>query len=64
MKKPRDAPVPEEGDTSDSTEDDQLYDDQLLPEDKIRLKKLQTSIKRIKQQDYRPHYLQSKEREK
>jgi hypothetical protein len=62
MKKPRDAPVPEEGDTSDSTEDDQLYDDQLLPDDKIRIKKLQTSIKRIKQQDYKPHYLRDKER--
>jgi hypothetical protein len=62
MKKPRDAPVPEEGDTSDSTEDDQLYDDQLLPDDRIRIKKLQTSIKRIKQQDYKPHYLRAKER--
>ncbi len=32
MRKPRDAPVPEEGDTSDGTEDEQLYDDQLLPD--------------------------------
>ena len=62
MKKPRDAPVPEDGDSSDSTEDDQLYDDKMLPDDKIRIKKLQTSIKRIKQQDYKPHYLRDKER--
>jgi hypothetical protein len=62
MKKPRNSPVPEEGDTSDSTEDDQFCDDKLLPDDKIRLKKLQTSIKRIKQQDYKPHYLKAKER--
>jgi hypothetical protein len=62
MKKPRDAPVPEEGDTSDSTDDEQLYDDKMLPDDKIRIKKLQTSIKRIKQQDYKPHYLKDKER--
>jgi hypothetical protein len=34
----------------------------MLLEDKIRLKKLQTSIKRIRQQDYTPHYLISKER--
>ncbi len=51
MKKPKNAPVPEEEDTSDSPDDDQLYVDKMLPEDKISLKKLQTSIKRIKQQD-------------
>ncbi len=62
MEKPKNAPVPEEDDTTDSTDDDQLYDDKILPDDKIRLKKLQTSIKRIKEQDYRPHYLRSKER--
>jgi hypothetical protein len=62
MRKPRNAPVPEDGDTSDSTEDDQLYDDKMLPEDKITLKKLQTSIKRIKQQNYSSHYLKTKDK--
>jgi hypothetical protein len=62
MKKPRNAPVLEEGDTSDSTDDDQLYDDKMLPEDKITLKKLQTSIKKTKQQNYSPRYLKTKDK--
>jgi hypothetical protein len=52
MRKPRSALIPDEEDTSDSTEDDQLYDDKMLPEDRISLKKLQASIKKIKQQNY------------
>ncbi len=37
--------VPEDEDTTDETEDEKLYDDKLLPQEKIRLKKLQTDIK-------------------
>jgi hypothetical protein len=62
MRKPRNAPVPEEGDTSDSTDDDQLYDDKMLPEDRSSLKKLQTSIERIKQQKYSSHYLKTEDK--
>jgi hypothetical protein len=33
-----------------------------LPQEKIRLKKLQTDIKRIKQQNYSSHYLKTKDK--
>ncbi len=62
MRKPRSALIPDEEDTSDSTEDDQLYDDKMLPEDRISLKKLQASIKKIKQQNYWSHYLKTKDK--
>jgi hypothetical protein len=34
----------------------------LLPQEKLRLKSLETDIKRIKQQNYTPKYLKDKEK--
>jgi hypothetical protein len=62
MKAPRNAPIPEDGDITDETEDEQLYDDKLLPEEKTRLRKLQNDTRRIRQQNYSPHYLKSKDK--
>jgi hypothetical protein len=62
MRKPRNAPIPEEGDSTDDNDDEQLYDDKLLPEESSRLKKLQTDIKRIKQQNYSSHYFKTKDK--
>jgi hypothetical protein len=54
------APVPSDGDSTDH--DDDLFDDKLLPQEKLRLKGLETDIKRIKQQNYTPKYLKDKEK--
>jgi hypothetical protein len=53
-------PIPSEGDSSE--QDDDLFDDKLLPAEKLRLKGLETDIKRIKQQNYTPKYLKDKEK--
>jgi len=53
-------PIPSEGDSTDH--DDDLFDDKLLPAEKLRLKTLETDIKRIKQQNYTPKYLKDKEK--
>jgi hypothetical protein len=55
-------PVPSDGDSTDYTEDEDLYDDKLLPQEKMRLKSLETDIKRIKQQNYTPNYLKDEEK--
>ncbi len=48
------APIPSDGDSTDH--DDDLFDDKLLPQEKLRLIGLETDIKRIKQQNYTPKY--------
>ena len=53
-------PIPSDGDSTDH--DDDLFDDKLLPAEKLRLKGLETDIKRIKQQNYTPKYLKDKEK--
>ncbi len=55
-------PIPSDGDSTDYTEDEDLYDNKLLPQEKLRLKSLETDIKRIKQQNYTPKYLKDKEK--
>jgi hypothetical protein len=54
------APAPSDGDSTDH--DDDLFDDKLLPQEKLRLKGLETDIKRIKQQNYTPKYLKDNEK--
>ena len=54
-------PIPSDGDSTDQNEDDDLYDDKLLPQEKLRLKGLETD-KRNKQQNYTPKYLKDKEK--
>ncbi len=54
------APIPSDGDSTDH--DDDLFDDKLLPQEKLRLKNLETDIKRIKHQNYTPKYIKGKEK--
>ena len=53
-------PIPSDGESSE--QDDDLFDDKLLPAEKLRLKGLETDIKRIKQQNYTPKYLKDKDK--
>ena len=59
--KPKNAPIPSDGDESDSNgESDRLFADKLLPADKQLIQKLERVIKRIKSRDYHPGYSREK----
>jgi hypothetical protein len=60
----RAAPIPEEGDSEDDTEtDDNVFDEHLLPFDKLRIKNLKEEHKRIRSRVYSKAYLEAGDRD-
>ncbi len=60
----RRVPIPEEEDSENDTEpDDSVFDEHLLPHDKLRIGKLQTELKRIRSGNYPRDYLNARDRD-
>jgi hypothetical protein len=60
----RSAPIPEDDDTSGDTEtDDNVFDEHLLPMDKMRIKTLMENHKRIRSKVYSKAYLEARDRD-
>jgi hypothetical protein len=60
----RSAPIPEDDDTADETEtDDNVFDEHLLPIDKLRIKNLNEEHKRIRSRVYSKAYLEARDRD-
>jgi hypothetical protein len=58
----RNAPIPEEEDSTNTDgETDMLFENRLLPDQKVKIAQLVKDIRRIKQKNYTPGYVKDKE---